>query len=409
MPPFETNRRRFLAGGISLAAGAALARTARGLAFDDEPRTLVLVQLTGGNDGLNTVVPYADDAYHAARRTLGLAPGAVLRLDERVGLHPSLAGLRRIYDAGELAVVQGVGYEDAVRSHFKSYEIWHTARSAGRASGDGWVARLVEAAWADAPGELVVHVGREAPYSVYSSTRPAVALDSPSAYRWFGDAGQSELGGCALDPAGAGGTPQPAPGRDALLAKLRGVQRDARSSSARIQRAALDYRPSVEYPRNGRLGAALRDVAALIHGGLGTRVFSTAIGSFDTHANQESDHARLLAELDGALAAFQRDLAASAAGRRTLVMVFSEFGRRVAENGSRGTDHGKAGPMFLLGPAVEGGLHGAHPSLTDLDDGDLAHTVDFRSVYATVIERWFGVPHETVLGARYETQPLLRA
>jgi uncharacterized protein (DUF1501 family) len=248
-----------------------------------------------------------------------------------------------------------------------------------------------------------VHIGAGAPYSVYSTAHPAVALESPTGYRWFGDEAESEtyamageeLGGEPTAGAGARHS-----GRDAALARLRGVLDDAQASSNRIRAAAARYRPSVSYPRT-LFGANLRDLAALIHGDLGTRVLSTTLSGFDTHANQRGTHDTLMGQLDAGLSAFLTDLGNSAAGRAAAVLVFSEFGRRVEQNASQGTDHGLAGPAFVLGHGVLGGLYGKHPSLERLQKGDLAHTTDFRSIYGTLIDRWLGGAHEEVLGEQF--------
>ena len=367
-------------------------------------RRLVLLQLSGGNDGLSTVVPYGSEAYKRARSKTRHKRSEVHVLDGDRGLHGSLTGLASRWEKGQLAIVEGVGYPNMVRSHFKALEVWHTADRRGRVAGDGWVGRLAAQAWAeeDHP-ELVVHLGTRAPWSVRSRTHPAVTMVAPTSYRWFGGEAEHEayamagegLGVLEVEPSGQHA------GRDTALARLRGVLDDARTSSRRIRAAAEDYQPGVEYPRT-KTAAALRDVAALLHGGLDSRVLSVRMSGFDTHADQRSRHDSLMVELDEALEAFLTDLAGSPAGRDTAVLVFSEFGRRVQENASDGTDHGKAGPAFLIGEGVRGGLYGEHPSLEKLAEGDLDWTTDFRSLYGEVIEGWFGIPMEAVLGERYE-------
>jgi uncharacterized protein (DUF1501 family) len=405
-------RRQFLAGGLyglgGMSLATPLAKALQGLPDETPfPRSLVLVQLSGGNDGLSTIVPFADDGYAAARQTTRLLKGDVLPLDDYRGMHGNLKGLHRKYQEGNMAIIEGVGYEEMIRSHFRAMEVWHTGRRAGRLSGEGWVGQLAQAAWdsEDHPN-LVVHLGGEVPYSVYSTHHPAAALQAPTVYKWFGKQ-QVELAyGMAAARADSEKPSEPKHvGRDKALAGLRSILDDAHDSSASIRKAAALYRERVEYPRN-RLGGGLRDVAALIHGRLGTRVFSLKMEGFDTHAGQRGSHDSLMESLDTALSAFMDDLSNTPAGRDTLVLVFSEFGRRVTENGSRGTDHGKAGPMFVLGSSVKGGLYGKHPSLENLDDGDLASTTDFRSVYGAIIEHWFKTPHEAVLGKKYPLLPL---
>lgn len=372
--------------------------------FGQSRRRLILLQLSGGNDGLSTVVPYGDDAYKRARSATRHKRSELHLLDGYRGLHGSLTGLASRWEKGQLAIVEGVGYPDMVRSHFKALEVWHTADRRGRVAGDGWVGRLAAQAWAeeDHP-ELVVHLGASTPWSVRSRTHPAVTMVAPTSYRWFGGQAEHEAYGMAGEGLGTIETESPGQhvGRDAALARLRGVLDDAQTSSRRIRAAAEAYKPGVEYPRT-KTAAALRDVAALLHGGLESRVLSVRMSGFDTHAGQRSRHDSLMGELDGALEAFLTDLAGSPAGRGTAVLVFSEFGRRVQENASQGTDHGKAGPAFLLGEGVRGGLYGKHPSLEVLSEGDLDWTTDFRSLYGEVIEGWFGTQMETVLGGRHE-------
>jgi len=407
------HRRSLLTGGAALASWAlSSARPAPGKGWledegEDDGRNLVLVQLTGGNDGLNTVVPYADDVYYRERPSTAVAENKVLKLDDYRGLHPDLKRLRALFDDEKVAIVEGVGYPNQGRSHFKSLEIWHTAHPRGRVVSDGWIGRMCQAAWpAVDNSELVVHVGSGAPFSVHSESHPPVMIASPTSYRWFGDSSKA----AAWRKAGAGdGAERPANGdtsRRAVLSRLRRVLDVADTSSVRVRRAASEYEPTATYPKQ-TFAANLRDIAAFIHGGLGTRVFSCELTGFDTHAKQATQHNGLMRTLDEGLGAFMEDLSGSSLGRDTLVVVFSEFGRRVAENESAGHDHGHAGPVLVLGQAVKGGLHGRHPSMEELDQGDLTFTTDFRSVYASVIEDWFGLDSEPMLFGRYPKLALL--
>jgi len=396
------DRRGFLSVGAAGLLGLRLGAPAG--SATEEPK-LVLLQLTGGNDGLSTVVPYGDDLYHAARPELALGASEVLALDDYRGLHPELVRLREAWSAGRLAIVEGVGYPEASRSHFRSMDVWHTADLRGRAAGEGWIGRLAAHGLEPDPGSpdpnLVVHVGGEVPYSLHSKTHPPASFVLPQSYRWAGGADE-----VAAYERTAGERSDPEAGSN--LEYLRAMLRDGQSSSERVRRAAARYRTPVEYPPTS-LGTALRDVAALIEGDIGTRVFSVELSGFDSHNDQKNQHARQMRVLDAALSAFLDDLERSAAGRATLVLAFSEFGRRLRENGTAGTDHGLAAPLFLAGHAVQGGLHGRHPSLADLDDGDLIHTTDFRRVYATLVDRWFQLDATAVLGARFEPLDLLRA
>lgn len=394
------NRRRFLTRGGALLGAAALAtagpvrRRRRGRA----PGALVLLQLTGGNDGLSTVVPWSHAVYRGARRKTRLEKDELSELGRGKRLHGALRNLARRWDRGQLAIVESVGYPDMQRSHFASMDVWHAGDPRGRLVGAGWVGRLAASAWAEEDSaELVVHLGREAPYSLWSSVRPPIAISSPTSYRWFG--GAPEAGYAESSPGARDGARHV--GRDAALARLRRRLGDARESSRGIRAAALSYTPRARYPRS-ELGARLHDVAALVHGELGTRVFSLELRGFDTHADQRGTHDRLMATLDEGLGAFLDDLEQSEAGRETVVLAFSEFGRRVRENASGGTDHGKAGPVLLAGPRVRGGFHGRASALTDLDQGDLAPTTDLRQVYAAVVRGLFEADPEAVLGGPFE-------
>lgn len=406
----ELDRRQALFGGLSAVAATALfssraqaaVRLTASSVFQtpSTPRTLVLVQLTGGNDGLSTIVPFGDDRYGASRRELRVAGKDVLKLDKYHGFHPELKQLRALYDAGTLALVEGAGYPHPIRSHFKSYEIWHTADERGRAAGEGWIGRLCNSAWTDnRDPNLVVHIGANTPYSLYSQTHPAASFATPTGYRWAGDAKEKE----AYEKSAEICEHEPAPAvadSGKSLDYLRQILRDGQASSEEIRRAAARYRTKTEYP-DDVFAAALHDVAALATGQVGSRVFSVELGGFDTHSDQRNRHDALMRRLDAGLGTFMKDVQGTEAGKNMLIVVYSEFGRRVHENGSRGTDHGVAGPMFVLGPSIHGGLYGKHPSLDDLDDGDLKHTIDFRSVYATVIEKWFGIEQQRVLDAKY--------
>jgi uncharacterized protein (DUF1501 family) len=364
-------------------------------------RTLILLQLSGGNDGLDTIVPFGDDLYRRARPSLGLAKKDTLPLDDYRGFHASLKSVRQHFDAGRLALIEGAGYPQPVRSHFKSLDIWHTADARGRDAGDGWIGRLCQQVFASETNpNLVVHVGANVPYALHSSSHPPVSFVNPQAYRWAGGENEVEAYGKVGEMGERESKPKKRAG-ESSLDFVRRVLSDGQTSSEQVRRAVALYSTGVTYPRNDALALALQDVAALVNGDTGTRVLSVELGGFDTHTDQRNRHDQLMRQLDGALGALLDDLGRSEAGRAAIVVVFSEFGRRVAENGARGTDHGVAGPMLVLGHQIKGGLFGKHPALDKLDEGDLVHTVDFRSVYAAVIERAFGVKHEKVLGARY--------
>jgi uncharacterized protein (DUF1501 family) len=406
----RVDRRQALFGGAAALGGLAILPRASGPGLrlfvpssaagrEAAQRTLVVLQLSGGNDGLSTVVPFGDDVYNQNRHSIRIDEKEVLKLDHYHGLHPGLKKLKSIYDQGRLALVEGCGYPDPIRSHFRSMEVWHTAQARGRSAGEGWIGRLSDAAWGkDGTAEFVVHVGQSAPYSVYSVSHPAVSFATPEGYRWVAT-DRDDLAAYKESGAEKDGKH----GSKDVLERLRGVLADAQESSIKIRKAAASYRPRVEYPQ-GEFGNSLRAAAAVIDARIGTRVISVELGGFDSHNNQRKQHDDRMQRLDEGLGSFLEDLHGAPAGDGVVVMTFSEFGRRVKENGSGGTDHGVAGPMFVGGTKVKGGLYGKHPSMTDLKDGDLAHTTDFRSVYGTLVEKWLGVDHAKVLDARY---PLL--
>jgi uncharacterized protein (DUF1501 family) len=374
-------RRQFLQ---SLTAGALtlywpVARAA-GPLWD---RTLLLLELNGGNDGLNTLVPYADSAYYAARPRLAIERGQVLQLSPLLGLHPALEPLWRDWQQGQLAVVPGVGYAQPNRSHFRSIEIWDTASNSEETLATGWLARLFErqAPPRERPADGIV-IGRNAAPLTGGQTRAVVMQD---AGRFLRQAQHIESGAAAA--------PNPA------LAHILGVRSDVRQAAAQMG-SRLDSSAALgtTFPQH-RFGRDIETAARLIASGAHAPVIKLAHGSFDTHSNQRGTHERLLRELAEGLSAFRTEMQARGLWDRVLVMTYSEFGRRVAENGSQGTDHGTAAPQFLLGGRVKGGIYGSQPSLTQLDAGDLRHTTDYRSLYVTAAQ-WWGLPGD-FLGKRF--------
>ncbi|MEZ6197973.1 MAG: DUF1501 domain-containing protein [Planctomycetota bacterium] len=395
-----SSRRDFLQRSAALGLSALLGREALTPLLADRPRgpetVLVLVQLSGGNDGLSMVVPHADPVYHARRTSTRHEANAVLRLDGSLGFNPALAELHRHFGAGALAVVPGCGYPRPNRSHFESMDIWHAADERGAAVGRGWLGRWADATLPDpADPNAMVAVGKAVPLALRADRAKAVAFRNPLAYRVAAREEQRD----PLRRVSEAEIEAERPVGESDLDFLRRVARRARESSFRIRRAVEGYRPKVNYGPGGRLGVDLRLAASLIAARLGTRVIHCTLGGFDTHVNQRPTHDARMRELSRALDAFQRDLAAGGHADRVVTLVFSEFGRRVAENGSQGTDHGTAGPVLLLGEPLRGGLYGSQPSLTDLDArGDMKMTTDFRAIYASLVERWLGGSAKTVLG-----------
>ena len=383
------------------AAGGAAASPGRAASA----RTLIVVQLAGGNDGLNTVVPYADGRYRDLRPALAVPEAQLRPLSDRLALHGELDGLKQLYDAGQVAVVQGVGYDRPSLSHFQAMDIWETADPALRQR-DGWLSTLV-AGRVDRDGHPIgsLSLGRSLAPAICCPPTPPAAVGDLGAYRLQSD--PQFPGGAA---AREGALAQlyrtyraPAP----YAALLEATAEAARTSSARLQEVAAAYQPAVPYPRTA-LAQGLQLFAAALAKGLGLRIGYVVLGGFDTHAQQLSQQPRLLRQLGDALLAFQRDLEAQRLDRDVLTMTWSEFGRRAQENASAGTDHGTAAPLFLVGSGVRGGLYGDPPDLADLDQGNLRHSVDFRSVYATVIERWLQADATPILGGTYPTLPAVR-
>lgn len=372
-------------------------------------RILVLVQLAGGNDGLNTLIPYADGAYHDARPTLRQDQG-VLTLNSSLGLHPNLKGLKASWDAGQLAIVQGVGYPNPNLSHFASMSVWETANVQG-GIGDGWLGRYLN--YLDQVGESPNHAlegvsaGTLVPPEMRSQT-PVTALSSLKTFRLqpVNEHGtQVDVENPLMKFYGAFKSAGPAP----FGALLDTTLSEALQASHALQQTDASYQSKATYPANSPIASSLKLVAETIVSGLGVRVAHVTLGGFDNHAREKPVHDRLLLDLDQALTAFTQDLAGHGLSDRVLVMTWSEFGRRVNENGSAGTDHGTAAPMFLLGPAIKGGLYGEEPSLSNLDNGNLKFTTDFRSVYASVLQNYLKAPASDLLGGTFELLPLLKS
>jgi uncharacterized protein (DUF1501 family) len=405
------SRRDFLARGlygIGVGAGlplilgrtsAALAAQAlEGTSVEKHPeRILVAIELSGGNDGLNTVVPYGDAAYYRARPKLGIPEREVLRAAEGFGFHPSMVGFERLYKGGHLAVVHGCGYDHPSLSHFSSMGFWHTGVPNG---GEplGWLGRLADHTYAPSARNVIVNVGSQQSLAVRSQKHSPLVFQDPARFRREGtDAEKQAL--IALS--------QPKVTSNPTLEFLASTASNAAESSDFVRQATAGYHTTVDYGVGGGLAGNLQRVAALIASGMPTRLFyvTYAGNSFDTHVQQADLHSRLLMYTADAVRGFMDDLERIGRADHVAVMIFTEFGRRVVENGSLGTDHGTATPMFVIGKGVKGGFYGRHPSLTDLDDGNVKMTTDFRSVYATMIKEWLGYD-DTAAVLKGEFRPL---
>jgi uncharacterized protein (DUF1501 family) len=373
-----------------------------------QQRTLIVVQMAGGNDGLNTIVPYTDGAYYQARPTLAVKPADVIPLNDRLGMHPALAAFRPLWQAGKLAVVEGVGYPNPNLSHFVAMDIWQTLDLNGQGA-SGWLGKYVSGL-VDQDGHPFqsLAVGSSLPTALRALNADVPVVSDPKSYRLLPDPAAAKQTSAADARVQTllklyNTYPRSAP----YAALLDATAQTAVQGSQSLDNAAARYTPAVQYP-NTNFARGLQVLAEVIAQGLGLRVGYVTIGGFDTHAGQAKTHETLMTDLSEGLAAFYADLQAHNAADNVVVMTWSEFGRRVHENGNAGTDHGTAAPLFVLGNAVQGGIFGEPPDLNRLDNaGNLNFTVDFRSVYATVLDRWLGAPAGAVLGGSYGDQAFL--
>jgi uncharacterized protein (DUF1501 family) len=388
---------------------------------------LVVLQMAGGNDGLNTVIPYSNDYYHNARPKIGLTEDKILKLNGEIGFHGAMTGFKTLYDSGNLAVVQGVGYPNPNRSHFRSTEIWQTASDSDKVEKYGWLGRYFDNACAGADPTVGVVLGRQLPESFFAKTPKGICFDNPQNYRFLSPEhpkpGQTDMTEAAYeklnetemvssdDNSGAsiGSLPAGMPMQGGKAVDfIERTAMDAQISSDEVRGIAARVQNQATYP-NSAFANSLKLVAKLIGGGLPTRIYYVSQGGYDTHTNQIATQQRLLGDLGDSLKAFVDDLKAQGNLQRVLVMTFSEFGRRVNENANGGTDHGAAAPMFIVGNKVKAGLLGRYPSLApqDLFQGDIKYNVDFRSVYAGVLEKWLKTKSAPILGKQFEPLPVV--
>ena len=404
------NRREFLRNSSLVACGLTVPtfvrRTASAAPTADrsgaKDTILVVVQLTGGNDGLNTVIPFNDPDYAKYRPTLKVPTDQVKKLNDAVGLHPSLDGLAELWQDRSLSVIQGVGYPNPDQSHFRSMDIWQAASTAPTLT-EGWVGKALKT-MPNAPAFHLAATNESAPLALTGAPVRAPSITSLADFQLKTIDGASKDG---KDQRSLIENVSQPGGKPGLLDFVKRTAVNTYASSKRLQEIAKNYEPKTAYPQTG-LANRLKLAAQLISADLGARVFYVSIDGFDTHANQAAAHPGLLAEVSGAITAFWKDMAAQGHKDRLAVMTFSEFGRRAKENGSRGTDHGSGAPMFLVGGKIKPGVVGAHPSLAKLEDGNLAHHTDFRQVYADVLDQWLGVSSKEVLGERYKALDLFQ-
>ncbi len=358
---------------------------------------LVVVELTGGNDGLNTVVPFKDPTYAKLRPTLKLPTEQLVKLNDELGLHPAMTGFGELLQDRALCVVQGVGYPNPSQSHFRSMDIWQGGTLAAHIS-EGWLGRALKQMPSGSQAFHLKQENQSAPLAFDGAPMrvPSLATLEEFQLRMSATSSADKKEQAKIIESVAASS-----AKGGLLDFVSRTASNTYAQSKRLAEIGKNYVPKSPYPESP-LANKLRLAAQLINADVGSRIFYVSIDGFDTHATQAPTHANLLGTLSQALTAFYKDLKAQGHGERLLIMTFSEFGRRARENGSRGTDHGSGAPMFLIGGKLRPGIVGDHPSLTKLEDGNLVHHTDFRQVYAAILDDWLGVPHKDVLGSEFK-------
>ena len=362
---------------------------------------LVVVQLSGGNDYLNTVIPHSDENYYDNRPTIRYADEDILRVDDDLAFNPQMGALKDLYDEGNMAVIHGVGWENSTRSHFRAMDIWHTAEP-DVVGTEGWLGRAIREL--DPAGDnpvTAVNVGYGLPRALLAPNASVASVSDLEAYGMLSSVEEQEQREALLQR--FANMYAPAIGTGPVMEYIGNTGLDALKGADMLKVAPGQYSSSVEYDAGNPLSQKLRDVARIHFSGLGSRIFYTEHGGFDTHASQSGNHPKLWNEVSSAIGDFWDDLREHEADSNVLMFVFSEFGRRVKENGS-GTDHGAGGVAFAIGPGVRGGMHGEYPETRAeaLVDGDLAPGIDFRSAYTTMLEDWFGLDAAPIVNGRFE-------
>jgi uncharacterized protein (DUF1501 family) len=408
---FQQNRRDFLKTTVGALAAAPLfprmllnsALAQRATTAPSTDPILVVIQLAGGNDGLNAIVPYGSNLYYGDRPNIAVPAKSVLPIDKTVGFNPNLKGLTTLYDAGKVAIVQGVGYDNPSLSHFQGTTIWETADTTGTST-TGWLGRYLDAELAGSANPLTaIALGPLLPQTLISAHVPVTTIENVASFRFQVTREQPNS---ILDAYSRmyAGTSKNVPD---YLGVVRSAGADAQQGVQDLASIATNYKSTVQYPQNP-LARELQLVSQMISANLGTRIFHVTLGGFDDHVAEVYTHANLMKYLGDSLAAFYADMTAQGKADQVVSMTFSEFGRRVRENAGRGTDHGTAAPVFIVGGKVKGGLYGDDPILSNLDsNGDLKYGVDFRSVYGTVLDGWLGANSKDILGGTYERLPFL--
>ena len=372
---------------------------------NDRNRSIVVLQLTGGNDALNTVIPYNDELYYDNRPHVNIAQEDVLGLDDQLGLSPSLAPIKRLYDEGNVAVISGIGYPNPNRSHFRSMDVWHTAEN-DIVGQEGWLGRAIRDL--DPHGDNVltgVNFGRGLPRALYAKGVPVASVGNLETYGLFPDIREESARRIALEAFSQmyGGQ-----GKDMIAQFIAQTGTDALKGADILRVAPRNYSSSVEYADNP-IALNMKSIAQVVCAGLGTKVFYTQHGSFDTHSSELASHAKLWGEVSSAVSDFIDDLEEHNKGDDAIVLLFSEFGRRIKDNGA-GTDHGSGGVAFVIGGSVNGGTYGEFPSLKDKDqlEGDLRFSNDFRGTYSTILEQWMGLEPLAITHGSFEQFDFIR-
>ncbi|MFT5299671.1 MAG: hypothetical protein ACI87E_001890 [Mariniblastus sp.] len=400
-----SNRRNFLKTTLAGSAAISLSGRVPGLllgasrpnAQQANEKILVVVQLTGGNDGLNTVVPYGDDNYYKNRFTLAIGKNAVRKIDDHIGFHPAMNGFDSLLQDGQLTVVQGVGYPNPNRSHFESMDLWHTAHQVKSDAPIGWLGKTVDSRL-QAHDLPALHFGRGVqPLALKTELKPIPSIRSIDNFKLNSlsdSASKQQLAALIKSPRNT---------NNSLLNYVHESANVALETSHRLENVTQQSGQEFGYPQTD-LGRNLGVIAQLIDSGLSTRVYYTTLDGFDTHSNQAESHQGLLGNLSNSVSAFMKQIKTQGNDDRVALFSFSEFGRRVRENASRGTDHGTAAPVFVVGSSVQQAVIGNHPSLAadDLDQGDVKFAMDYRRVYSDLLKNWVGIDPTPIVGGKFE-------
>ena len=398
------NRRQFLksslAGSAAISLSGALPNFLLGASRPDalsrDDKILVVVQMSGGNDGLNTVIPFADDNYYKNRFTLAIQKPNVIRMNDEIGFHPALRGFDGLMEKNHLSIVQGVGYPNPNRSHFESMDLWHTAHQVSESESLGWLGRSVESGLAAHDLPALHFGGGLQPLALKTEKKPIPSIRSIDNFRL------KVLRDKKTKDKLAALIKAPRKTDNALLSYIHDSANVALETSHRLEGVSDKNNSDFKYPQTN-LGRNLSTVAKLIESGLSTRIYYTSIDGFDTHSNQGEAHRSLLTDVGDSISTFMKQVESQGNLDRVVLFAFSEFGRRVRENASAGTDHGTAAPVFVCGSKLKKPVFGAHPSLEDLDQGDMKFKIDYRSVYADLLENWMGIDPKPIVGEKFES------